>query len=180
MEKIIEMPNGRKQIKFENARFIFRTNLQGNPDRDKYRSNEHYANIVIEDPDLAEALTTEGFNVRTYQRQQDEDVVSTYYVRIKLNFNPPQGVRPPRVYYVDTEGHAVQLDEDTIGHIDDLQDARNIKAVNATCNLRYNRDRGNTIWVNVMYVEQSFEDDPWANRYQAPVADPVEDTPWAD
>ena len=179
MEKIIEMPNGRKQIKFENARFIFRTNFQGNPDRDKYRSNERYGNVVIEDEDLARALKAEGFNVRTYDRKDSDEIVSTvYYIRIKLNFNPPVGVRPPKVYYVDTEEKPTLLDEDTIGHIDDLQDSRNIKSVNATCNLRYSRDTSNTVWVNVMYVEESFEEDPWAGRYQTPSVDISEDDPF--
>lgn len=161
------MPNQRRLIRFDDTRFIFQTNFEGNPDNDRYGSRERKGNIIIPDENLAHELKDSGFNVKETRPRPgyEDEFVPEYFVPIKINFNPPRGVTPPVVKLVTDTGRQIQLDESMIKVIDDLQSQRLIKNVNVVCNARYNDDGRNTLYISVMYVEQDMEMDPYASRY---------------
>ena len=52
---VLKDNNGRpvERVCIENARFIFNTNFQGDPNRDTYKSRERKGNVLIEDEEFA-------------------------------------------------------------------------------------------------------------------------------
>lgn len=172
------LPNGRKQVEFNDTRFIFNTNFDGDPEKDNFGSSERKGNVVIGDHELAEELRRDGFNVRTTKPRPgyEDEFVPEDYIAVKVNFNTPPGLKPPKICLVSANGNPIPLDEESIKTIDELQLSRSITNVNVTCNLRYNKDGRNTLYVQYMYVEQDVDNDPYAARYQHPNED--EDVPF--
>lgn len=155
------------QVEFNNTRFIFRTNFQGDPERDTYGSRERRGNVVIPDPELAMRLRADGFNVRETRPMEgmEDGFEPEYYVAVKLNFDSRPGFAPPTVCIVPPGGPPVRLDEESVAEIDDMQDARAVRNVNVLCNMRFNRDGRNTLYAQYLYVEQAISDDPYAHLY---------------
>ena len=151
----------RDPIFIENSKFIFRTNFSGDPNRDKYKSTTRRGNLIIPNEEQALEMADAGYNVKqTNPREgEEEGFVPTYFTPIIIGYANPR--RQPKVYLV-TNGTPTELDEETVGMIDDVY----VENVNATLNPRYNPDRDSwTLYVAQLYVEQTVEEDPWADRY---------------
>ena len=148
-----------KVINIENTRFIFETNFSGDPSRDRFRSTQRRANVIINDPDLAQELIDEGFNVReTRPREgEEEGFIPTYFIAIKANYDSKW---PPKIYLVSGDSDPVLLDVDTVGQKDQIS----VDNVNVQLNTRYT-ENGNSLYVRTMYVEQGVGNDPFAARY---------------
>lgn len=146
-------------INIENTRFIFETNFSGEPSRDRFRSTQRRANIIINNPDLAQELIDEGFNVReTKPREgEEEGFIPTYFIAIKANYDSKW---PPKIYLVSGDSDPVLLDAETVGQIDQIS----VDNVNVQLNTRYT-ENGNSLYVRTMYVEQGVGNDPFAARY---------------
>lgn len=168
--------NEEKLISVENTRFIFSTNFSGDPSRDKYRSPERKANLVIPDVKQAREMIDAGMNVKmTHAREgEEEGFIPTYYVPVKVNYNIEWERLKPKIYLVnDVLREPLLLDEDSVGSIDDID----ISNVNVTLKAReWDRDgnKGITLWVRTMYVEQELSDDPFAERYRKQEVEPEE------
>lgn len=173
------MRDGINRVEFDNTRFIFNTNFEGDPRKDNYGSSERKGNVIIPDANLAMDLRDSGFNVRTTKPRPgyEEDFVPEYYIAIKLNFNTIPGRRPPHVVLVAPNGAMVPLDEESVKKIDDLQRSRSIRNVRVQCNMRFNDDNRNTLYISHMYVEQEMDDDPYAKYYRK---DDADSAPWND
>lgn len=150
----------RKVISLEDTRFIYMTNFQGDPNRDKYRAVGKFANIVIPDLMLARELIDEGFNIRFTRPKEGEEegFIPTYYVRVNVNYDVSW---PPKIYIVTGNNEPKLLDDESIGMLDNIR----VKNVNAVLSSREWEPGRFSLYVKTMYVEQDIEDDPFAARY---------------
>lgn len=146
-------------ITIENTRFIFDTHFSGDPNLDKFRSTQRYANLVIPDINLARQMIDMGCNVKLTRPKEGEEegFEPRYFVRVVVNY---ESEWPPKVYLVSGDADPVMMNGDTIGMLDKMW----IKNVNVQLNLHPWTD-GISLYVKTMYVEQSLEDDPFAARY---------------
>jgi hypothetical protein len=151
----------RDPIFIEDAKFIYRTNFAGDPDKDKYHNNTRRGNLTIPNEEQALEMRDAGYNVKNTMPKEGEEegFVPTYFVPIIIGYKHPK--RKPKIVLV-TNGKAMELDEENVGTIDDVY----VTNVNATLNPRYSPERDVwTLYVSQLYVEQDVEDDPWADRY---------------
>lgn len=159
-----------RNISIENTRFIFKTNLSGDPARDTYGSTTRYANVVIPTKAQADDLAEQGFNVRCTKPKagEEEGFEPTFFVKAVLKYHEGEDDgRDPKVYLVS--GHSVPklLNADTVGMIDDTY----VVGVNCMLNPYYNKRNDKwSLYISVMYVEQDVDEDPFAVRYSKNVA----------
>lgn len=98
-----------KSFLVEDARIIFR-NFEGKEGQYNRKGERSFA--VILEPDDADALLADGWNVK-YLRAQDEGESETPYIQISVNFNN----RPPRVVMI-TSTARTNLTEESIEVLD--------------------------------------------------------------
>ena len=154
------MSERKKPIIIENAKFIFRTNFSGNPERDNYGSTARKANITIPNEEQAMELIRAGYNVKQTKPRPDEEegFIPTYFVSIIANYD---GEYPPKIYLVCGDSEPCLLTEDSVGEIDSAY-VLNVNAVlNGYHSVRNNR---NSLYIKNLYVEHD-EVDPFHNRY---------------
>ena len=108
--KLTFAPRGVIQI--DDARITFR-NFEGRPSKFNREGDRNFA-VVIEDPDIADALIKEGWNVKI-KPARDEDDTPFMYLSVKVKFND----RGPNVY-LTTGDRQNKLDEDTIRMLDNV------------------------------------------------------------
>lgn len=159
----------RRTIQVDNTRFIFRTNFEGDPQKDKFGDSRRKACLIIPSEEQAKDIMKMGFTVnKTKPRQNDdpETFKPEYYVTILVQYRKKDGnpvKYPPMVKLVQEDGHKTKLDENTIGILDDIR----VKNVNTVLSERIygpgENDRN--LYVRVMYVEQRMDDDPYADLY---------------
>lgn len=151
----------RDPVFIENTKFIFATNFAGDPSKDKYKSTTRRANLIIPTQEQADEMAEAGYNVKQLKPHEGEEEGFTpvYFVPIIVGYGHPK--RKPKIYLV-TNGVPSELDEETVGMLDDVY----VNNVNVTLNPRYNQDRDSwTLYVQTMYVEQDVPFDPWAEKY---------------
>lgn len=89
------MPNETKKFQIEDAKLIFR-NFSGNPTPFNPKGGVKSFCVILE-PDIAEVLAKDGWNVKTLKPREDEEIeVGTPYINITVNFEN----RPPRVVMI--------------------------------------------------------------------------------
>lgn len=151
------MENNR--IILENTHFIFDTNFAGDPNRDRFKSNQRKANIIIPDHNLAMQMIEDGFNVKqTVPREgEEEGFVPTFFVSVIINY---ESKFPPRIFLVVGDNEPVLLDPEGVSVLDTIRASN----VDVFLNPRV-WDRGKTLYVNTMYVTQDLAADPFAMKY---------------
>lgn len=158
----------RKLVKFEDTKFIFMTNFSGDPARDNFGNSSRKVNIIIPSYEQAQAMIAEGLNVKeTKPRPGDEEgFIPDYYIVLYIGYrnryNEPVK-NPPRIYIVSGNSAVpVLLDENSVGDLDHIF----IKNVKCVASIYENPVTGKkTLYVRTMYVEQDFDDDPFAADY---------------
>ena len=157
-------------IAIDNTRFIFQTNLAGDPTKDRFADTRRKANLMIPDPEQAKDLIKAGFKVRETRPREDDDprdFQPEYFVPVLLKYRNKSGQPvkyPPKVYLVSGDNEPVLLDEESVSTIDTIR----VKNVNAILN-PYEYDPANngvSLYIRTMYVEQDVDDDPYAARYR--------------
>lgn len=146
-------------IELRDTRFIYRTNFSGDPARDEtYHSAERKFNIVIPTQQQADELVDLGVNVKMTSPKpgEEEGFIPTYHVvgRVRM-----ESKWPPKIYLVNDRG-TLLLDKDSVGILDTI----NVANVNATFNV-YTGSGKSTLYVDVMYVEQGMDRDPFRDLY---------------
>ena len=144
-------------VQIDNARIIYR-NFAGAPSKFNREGDRNFA-VVIEDQDIAEALTEKGWNVKIKPPREEGDE-PFMFLPVKVKFND----RGPRVYLQNSLGgrNRVTLDEDTVGLLD------NVDITNVDLDIRpYDWDvqgkTGRTAYLQSICVTQ--EVDRFLDRY---------------
>ena len=144
-------------VQIDDARIIYR-NFAGAPSKFNREGDRNFA-VVIEDQDIAEALTEKGWNVKIKQPREEGDE-PFMFLPVKVKFND----RGPRVYLQNSLGgrNRVTLDEDTVGILD------NVDITNVDLDIRpYDWDvqgkTGRTAYLQSICVTQ--EVDRFLDRY---------------
>ena len=144
-------------VQIDEARIIYR-NFAGAPSKFNHEGDRNFA-VVIEDQDIAEALTEKGWNVKIKPPREEGDE-PFMFLPVKVKFND----RGPRVYLQNSLGgrNRVTLDEDTVGILD------NVDITNVDLDIRpYDWDvqgkTGRTAYLQSICVTQ--EVDRFLDRY---------------
>ena len=147
----------REVVQIDDARIIYR-NFAGAPSKFNREGDRNFA-VVIEDQDIAEALTEKGWNVKIKPPREEGDE-PFMFLPVKVKFNE----RGPRVYLQNSLGgrNRVTLDEDTVGILD------NVDITNVDLDIRpYDWDvqgkTGRTAYLQSICVTQ--EVDRFLDRY---------------
>ena len=144
-------------VQIDDARIIYR-NFAGAPSKFNREGDRNFA-VVIDDEDIAEALTEKGWNVKIKPPREEGDE-PFMFLPVKVKFNE----RGPRVYLQNSLGgrNRVTLDEDTVGILD------NVDITNVDLDIRpYDWDvqgkTGRTAYLQSICVTQ--EVDRFLDRY---------------
>lgn len=144
-------------VQIDDARIIYR-NFAGAPSKFNREGDRNFA-VVIEDQDIADALTEKGWNVKIKPPREEGDD-PFMFLPVKVKFNE----RGPRVYLQNSLGgrNRVTLDEDTVGILD------NVDITNVDLDIRpYDWDvqgkTGRTAYLQSICVTQ--EVDRFLDRY---------------
>lgn len=98
-----------KTFMVEDAQIIFR-NFSGKEGQYNREGDRNFA--VILEPEMAEQMLKDGWNVR-YLKAREEGDEETPYVQVAVNFNN----RPPRITQITSVGKTT-LDEDLVDTLD--------------------------------------------------------------
>lgn len=145
-------PKGILQI--DDARIIFK-NFEGRGDKFNREGDRNFS-LLIEDPDTADALIAEGWNVRI-KPGRDEDEGPFMRLPVKVKFTD----YGPNVYLV-TGDRRNELDEESIACLDNI-DIESIDMDIRPYDWEVNGKTGRTAYLQSMQVVQRI--DRFAARY---------------
>ena len=144
-------------VQIDDARIIYR-NFAGAPSKFNREGDRNFA-VVIEDQDIAEALTEKGWNVKIKPPREEGDE-PFMFLPVKVKFNE----RGPRVYLQNSLGgrNRVTLDEDTVSILDKV-DITNVDLDIRPYDWDVQGKTGRTAYLQSICVTQ--EVDRFLNRY---------------
>lgn len=143
-------------LKIENARVIFR-NFSGR-ETEFNRAGQRNFSVVIDDPETARELNSQGWNVRLLE-SKDEHTEPIYILQVKIKFD---SFAPPKVNMVNSHNVITPLSEETIG----VLDSADIKSVDLVINpyeWAVNGKSGISAYLKTMYAV--IEEDTFAEKY---------------
>lgn len=134
--------NRRSNITIEGARIIFR-NFKGEASQYNRKGDRNFC--VVLDPETADALAADGWNVKVKEpREEGDDPL--IYLKVKVAF----GNFPPVIKQVTSAG-AVQLDEDTVMVLDTAA-IENVDMIVSPYEWEVNGKTGVSAYLKKMYV----------------------------
>lgn len=150
------MANDRKEFMIEDARIVF-GNFAGKKDKFNAEGNRHFS--VVLDPEQAEQLTAEGWNVKVLDAREDEDPL--VFIRVFVRFD----VRPPQITMLTNGGRTrTFLDEDTVAALDTM-DIANMDIICSGYEWELNGKTGIKPYLKTMFV--TVNEDALQRKYAA-------------
>lgn len=145
-------PKGRLQI--DDARIIFK-NFEGRGDKFNREGDRNFS-LLIEDPDTADAMIREGWNVKIKDgRDEDDGPFMRLPVKVKFTDYGP-------TVYLKTGDNINKLDEESIGMLDQI-DIESVDMDLRPYDWEVNGRTGRTAYLENLHVVQRI--DRFAARY---------------
>lgn len=145
-----QIPN----IEIENARIIFR-NFSGAESKFNRKGDRNFC-VIIDNPETAEQLSQDGWNIKILQPRDPEDKPS-HYLKVNVSFD----YTPPTVWKV-TSKKKMMLDEETVGDIDYV-DIKSADVVIRPYKWEVNGKTGISAYLKNLYVV--VDEDSFAGKY---------------
>lgn len=142
------------EIAIEGARIRFR-NLKGEPDKFNKAGGKRTFAVLI-NPEDADPLIAEGWNIKFLKPREDEEVPQPY-----LSVEAKYGNFPPRVYLI-ADGKKTELTEDSIGTLD-YAEIENVDLIIRPYCWEMNGNHGVKAYLKTMYV--TVKVDKFAEKY---------------
>nr|DAS59333.1 MAG TPA: hypothetical protein [Caudoviricetes sp.] len=149
----------KSNIVMENARLIFR-NFEGREEKYNRKGDRNFG-LIIEDPEVAQQLAEDGWNIKELTPKNNDDYDDTpeviYWLPVTVRFDNV----PPKVMLV-TRRKKTRLNEDNINTID----YANIAKVDLTVtpyDWEVNGKSGTKAYLQTMYV--TINEDEFADKY---------------
>lgn len=149
------MAEERKSFKVENAELIYR-NFAGKVG--PYNDRGERSFCVILDPETAEVMAADGWNVR-YQEPREEGDLPRPYINVAARFD----IRPPRIIMISGTSR-VNLDESSV-EILDWADIRNADLIATAFYWEVGGKSGLKAYLKTLFV--TIEEDELERKYAA-------------
>ena len=141
-------------LQIDDARIIFK-NFEGRGDKFNREGDRNFS-LLIEDPNTADALIREGWNVKI-KPARDEDEGDFMRLPVKVKFTD----YGPNIYLI-SNGNKIELDEESIGCLDNI-DIESVDMDLRPYDWEVNGRTGRTAYLQSMAVIQRIN--RFAERY---------------